>query len=92
MSVNSEQCMNEYLGELDSLCYRSTRRCCSQGRLPGGGGRQWHKAYQLRLQKVDTKNPYEIFIWLNGMSPRQSLSVSERSRPPAAASAWITNW
>ena len=26
----------------------------------------------------------------NGMSPRQSLSVSERSRPPARA--WITDW
>lgn len=42
------------------------------------------------VQKVGTTNSPEILIWLNGMSPRQSLSVSERSRPPARA--WITDW
>lgn len=37
-------------------------------------------------QKSDTINPQEIFIWLNRMSPRESLSISERSWPPAAGS------
>lgn len=37
-------------------------------------------------QKSDTINPQEIFIWLNRMSPRESLGIAERSWPPAAGS------
>lgn len=43
-------------------------------------------------QQIDITNPQDIFIWLNGMSPRQLLNIPERSWPPAAPSAWIASW
>lgn len=97
----NDQYMNEHLEGSDILGYRSSSSCCSQGRLPGGGrvdsGTEhiivgnWARLLPM-AQQIDITNSQDIFIWLNAMSPRQLLNISERSWPPAAASAWIASW